>query len=72
VFTIIKLLFYKGKEKLKPIITPNTLESMIEYMLISSILDRIYEMTKKTMEYRKDETRLVPLWHFLEIKAWGT
>ncbi len=52
--------------------TPNTLESIIEYMLISSILHRIYEMTKKTMEYPRDETRLVPLQHLLEIRTWGT
>jgi hypothetical protein len=47
VFVIIKLLFLNGKKKIEPIITPNTLESMIEYMLISSILDRICETTKK-------------------------
>jgi hypothetical protein len=33
--------------KLTPNVTPNTLESMIEYTLISSILDRICEMKKK-------------------------
>ncbi len=64
--------FAKVKKKLKPVITPNTLESIIEYMLISSILNRICEMTKKTMEYLRDETRLVPLWHLLKIRAWGT
>jgi len=36
-----------GKRKLTPNVTPNILESMIEYTLISSILDRICEMTKK-------------------------
>jgi hypothetical protein len=45
------------RRKLKPIITPNTLESMIEYTLISSILDRICEMTKETMEYPRDESQ---------------
>jgi hypothetical protein len=34
------------RKKLTPNVTPNTLESMIEYTLISSILDRIYEMKK--------------------------
>jgi hypothetical protein len=38
-----------ARRKLTPIVTPNTLESMIEYMFISSILDIIYEMTKKTI-----------------------
>jgi hypothetical protein len=33
------------KQKLTPIFTPNILESMIEYTLISSILDIIGEMT---------------------------
>jgi hypothetical protein len=30
--------------KLTPNVTPNILESMIEYTLISSILNRMYEM----------------------------
>jgi hypothetical protein len=38
-----------ARRKLTPIVTPNTLESMIEYTFISSILDIIYEMTKKTV-----------------------
>jgi hypothetical protein len=45
------------RRKLKPIITLNTLESIIEYMLISSILDRICEMTKKKK------------WNIQEMKA---
>jgi len=57
--------------KLTSIITPNTLESMIEYILISSLLDRICEMTKKTLEYLKDDTWLVPFRHLLKIKTWG-
>jgi hypothetical protein len=36
-----------GKTKSTPNVTPNILESMIEYTLISSILHRICEMTKK-------------------------
>jgi hypothetical protein len=35
-----------GRRKLTPNVTPNTLESMIELTLISSILDRICEMKK--------------------------
>jgi hypothetical protein len=35
--------FTMARGKLTPIFTPNTLESMIEYTLISSILDRICE-----------------------------
>jgi hypothetical protein len=42
------------RRKLTPNVTPNTLELMIEYTLISSILNRIYEMTKKLL----DDTKL--------------
>jgi hypothetical protein len=45
---------------------------MIEYILISSILIGICEVKKKTWEYLREDTRLVPLWHLLEIKTWGT
>jgi hypothetical protein len=45
-----------ARRKLTPIVTPNTLESMIQYTLISSILDKICEMTKKPLEYQKDHT----------------
>jgi hypothetical protein len=38
-----------ARRKLTPIVPPNTLESMIEYTLISSILNRICEMTNKTV-----------------------
>jgi DNA replication protein DnaC len=41
------------KRKLTPNVTPNTLESMIEYTLISNILSRIYEMTKKIIRVSK-------------------
>jgi hypothetical protein len=37
------------------------LESMIEYTLISRILDRICEMTKNLLEYPRDDTKLDPL-----------
>jgi hypothetical protein len=60
------------KRKLSPTITPNTLEIMIEYTLTSSILDRICEMTKKPLEYLRDDTRLDLLRHLFEIKTWGT
>jgi hypothetical protein len=36
-----------ARRKLPPISIPNTLESMIEYTLISRILDRVCEMTTK-------------------------
>jgi hypothetical protein len=61
-----------AKRKLSPIVTPNTLETIIEYVLISNILDRICEMTKKPSEYPRDDTKLDPLWHLLELKTWGT
>jgi hypothetical protein len=46
---------------------------MIEYTLMSSVLDKIYEMTqKKSLEYPRDDTRLNPLQHLLKIRTWGT
>jgi len=39
-------------------ITPNTLETMIEYTLISGILDKICEMIKTPLEYPRDPTLL--------------
>ncbi len=45
---------------------------MIEYTLISSILDKICEMTKKALKYLRDDIRLDPLWHFLKIRTWET
>ncbi len=59
------------KRKLSPIVTPNTLEYMIKYTLISSILEKNCEMTKKPLEHPKDNTRLNPLLHLFEIKTWG-
>jgi hypothetical protein len=46
---------------LTPIATPNTLEFMIKYMLISGVLIKICEMTTKPLEYLKIDTRLIPL-----------
>jgi hypothetical protein len=42
---------------------------MIEYTLISSILDRICEMTTKPLKYPRDPTWLDPLKNLLKIKA---
>jgi hypothetical protein len=56
------------RRKLTPNVTPNTLELMIEYTLISSILDRICEMVKKSLEYLRDDTKLDPLQHLFEIR----
>jgi hypothetical protein len=53
-------------------VTSNTLETMIEYTLISSILNRICEMTTKSLEYPRDPTLLDPFKNLLEIKTWGT
>ncbi len=47
-------------------VTPNTLETMIEYTLLSNILDRICEMTTKPSEYPRDPTLLEPLKNLLE------
>jgi hypothetical protein len=53
-------------------VTPNILESMIEYTLILSILDRICEMTTKPLEYPRDPTLVDPLKNLLKIRIWGT
>jgi len=61
-----------ARRKLTPVFTPNTLESMIEYIFISRILDTICEMTTKPWKYLRDDIQLVPLQHLLEIRTWGT
>jgi hypothetical protein len=61
-----------AKRKLSPTITLNTLESMIEYTLISSIFLKNCEMTKTLLEYPIDNTKLDSLMHLLEIRTWGT
>jgi hypothetical protein len=53
-------------------VTPNTLEIMIEYILISSILNRICEIIKTPLEYPKDPTLLYPFKQLLEIRTWGS
>jgi len=57
------------RRKLTPLFTLNILESMIEYTLISNILDRICEVITKPWEYPKDDTQLIPLQHLLKIKT---
>jgi hypothetical protein len=59
------------KRKLSPIVTPNTFKYMIKYTIISNILEKIYEMTKKTLEHPRDNTRLDPLMHLFKIRTWG-
>jgi hypothetical protein len=49
-----------AKRKFMAIVTPNTFETMIEYTLISSILDKICEMIKTPLEYPRDPTLLGP------------
>jgi hypothetical protein len=49
-----------AKRKFTIMVTSNTLETMIEYTLISSILDRICEMIKTSLEYPRDPTLLDP------------
>jgi hypothetical protein len=60
-----------ARGKFSPIFTPNTLESIIEYTLISRILERICEMTTKPWECQRDDNRKLPLQHLLKIKTWG-
>jgi hypothetical protein len=60
-----------AKRKFTAMVTPNTLETMIGYTLISSILDRICKMIKTPLEYPKDPPLLNPLKQLLEIKTWG-
>jgi hypothetical protein len=50
-----------AKKKITAIVTPNTLETMIKYTLISSILNRICEMIKTPLEYPRNPTLLDPL-----------
>jgi hypothetical protein len=44
---------------------------MIEYTLISSIFERICEMTTNPWICQRDYNRLLPFQHLLEIKTWG-
>jgi hypothetical protein len=61
-----------AKLKFIGMVTPNILKTMIEYILISSILNKICKMTIRLLEYLKVSTLLDPLKNLLEIKTWGT
>jgi hypothetical protein len=50
-----------AKRKFITMVIPNTLETMIEYTLISSILNGICKMIKTPLEFPKDLTLLDPL-----------
>jgi hypothetical protein len=53
-----------AKTKLITMVTPNTLETMIEYTLSSSILNRICKLTKKTFGISKRSHLARPLQAF--------
>ncbi len=57
----LNIYFTMAKKKITAIVTPNTLETMIKYTLISSILNRICEMIKTPLEYPRNPTLLDPL-----------
>jgi len=50
-----------AKRKFIVMVTPNTLDIMIKYTLISNILDGICKMIKTPLEFPKDPTLLDPL-----------
>ncbi len=60
-----------ARGKLPPIYTPNTLESMIEYTLISSMLNGICDMTTKPWECPKDKHSVTPLVPFVGNQNMG-
>ncbi len=64
---ITSLYFIMARGKLPPIFTPNTLESMIEYTFILSIMDKICEITTKPWQYPRNDIWLLPLQHLLEF-----
>jgi hypothetical protein len=53
-------------------VTPNTFETIIEYILILNILNKICEMIKTPLEYPRDPTLLDPLKQFLKIRTLGS
>ncbi len=57
---LLNIYFTMAKRKLTTMVTPNTLETMIEYIFISNILDKICELTKKPSKYSRDPTELNP------------
>ncbi len=68
----LNIYFIMAKKTFTAMATPNTLKTMIEHILISSILDRICKMIKTPLEYPRDPTLLDPLKQLLEIRTWGT
>jgi hypothetical protein len=54
----LNIYFTMAKRKFTTMVIPNTLETMIEYTLISSILNKICEMIKIALEYPRDPTLL--------------
>jgi hypothetical protein len=50
-----------AKRKFIAMVTPNTLETMIEYTLILSILNKICKTIKTPLQYPRDPTLLDPL-----------
>jgi hypothetical protein len=51
-----------ARRKFSPIFVTNTLESMIEYTLISNIFEIICEMTTKPWECQRDDSWLFPFY----------
>jgi len=60
------------KKKIIAMVTPNTLETMIEYTLISIILDIIWKMIKTSLKFPRNPALLNPLKQLLEIRTWGS
>ncbi len=65
-------IYFMMAKKIAPMVTPNTLETMIEYTLISNILDRICKLIKTPLEYPRDPILLDPLKQLLKIRIWGS
>jgi len=59
------------RRKFSPIFTLNTLESMIEYTLISKILEKICEMSTNPWECERDDNWLLLFHHLLELEHGG-
>jgi hypothetical protein len=57
----INIYFTMAKRKFIAMVTPNTLETMIEYTLILSILNKICKTIKTPLQYPRDPTLLDPL-----------
>ncbi len=57
----LNIYFTMAKKTFTTMATPKTLETMIEYTLISNILDKICKMIKTPLEYPRDPTLLDPL-----------